>query len=208
VATGEVLGERPFSQNKKALQILTQESGLNGYLLRPLSAQLLPETIPEKKGWVDREKLLAIQGRGRYQQIELAKKWKLSFPQPAGGCILCEKVFGEKLKIMFKNWPSCNGDDVQLLKLGRHFWQGKNLIVLGRNEKENEELEKLAKKSDVLIIPKNFPGPTALIRGKKISKTTVKIAKKRILKFSPKVKKGKLNLSYYFRFKLPVSNDF
>lgn len=193
VATGEVLGERPFSQNKKALAILAEESGLKDRLLRPLSAKLLAETLPEKKGWANRENLFAIQDRGRHQQITLAKEWKLSFPQPAGGCLLCEKVFGEKLKMMFKNCPNCDGDDVQLLKFGRHFWQGKNLIVLGRNKEENERLEKLAQKSDAIITPKNFPGPTALIRGKTINKAAAQKTKKMILKFSPKIKKENLS---------------
>lgn len=186
VATGEVLGERPFSQNKKALEIIAKESGLEDWLLRPLSAQLLPITLPEKKGWVDRDKLLAIQGRRRQLQMELAHKYGFSYPSPSGGCILCEKEFAKKLFDLFEKWPNCNGDDTALLFLGRHFWHGKTKIVLGKNQEENEKLEKMAQKADSLVIPADFPGPTALVRGKHLTSTASKKAKILILAHSPK----------------------
>lgn len=183
VATGEVLGERPFSQNKKALLLIAEESGLNDRLLRPLSAKLLPPTLPEKKGWVRRDQLLDIQGRSRRHQIALAKKFGIkNYPQPAGGCLLTEPVFGQKLKKMFAQWPGCTGSDVKLLKFGRHFWEGKTLTVLGRNQEENHRLEKLAKPSDTLIIP-DFPGPTALVRGKQ-TKNALSKTKRLMEKYS------------------------
>ncbi len=187
VATGEVLGERPFSQNKKALIIIAQESSLDDQLLRPLSAKLLPQTRPEKEGWVDREKLLAIQGRSRKKQISLAKKYKLSYPQPAGGCLLCEPEFAKKLFDLFQKKPNCNGDDIVLLKLGRHFWEGKIKIVLGKNKEENKKLESLAKKEDLLIKPQNFPGPSALLRGEKIRSKEIEKAEEFILSHSKKI---------------------
>lgn len=168
VATGEVLGERPFSQNIQALKIVEKESGLSGFLLRPLSAKLLEQTIPEKKGWVERDKLLAISGRSRKPQIELAKKFGFKkYPQPAGGCILTEIEFGKRLKELLKNRPRCSGNDIQLLKLGRHFWFDSGKIILGRNHEENLKIKKLAKKNDILMELKNIPGPLVLIRGKK-----------------------------------------
>jgi len=124
VATGDVLGERPMSQNKQALELIEKEAGLAGYLLRPLSAKLLKPTIPEKLGWVDREKLLDIRGRSRKRQIALAQKYKIKkYPTPAGGCLLTDLEFGKRLKELFKIYPKCDGNDIELLKLGRHFWQ-------------------------------------------------------------------------------------
>ena len=167
IATGEVLGERPMSQNKRVLELLARKSGLNGYLLRPLSAQLLESTIPEKKGIVNRSKLLALSGRSRKRQIDLAKKWGFEdYPTPSGGCLLTDPNFSKRLKELFRHWPNCGGSDIKLLKLGRHFWAGDAQIVVGRNEKENAEIKKLSQKNDVLIEP-DFPGPTVLVRSKK-----------------------------------------
>jgi len=187
VATGEVLGERPFSQNKKALLEIQEKSGLGKLLLRPLSAKLLPLTLPEKRAWVDRQQLLAIQGRSRKTQLALAQKYNLKFPQPAGGCILTEKEFSKKLFDLFEKWPDCKTKDIKLLFLGRHFWSNKTKIVLGKNKKENEKLEKLTKKNDFLIKPKNFPGPTALLRGKKINSKAIQKAKKLIFSYTKKL---------------------
>lgn len=185
VATGEVLGERPFSQNKPALLEIAVKSGLGERLLRPLSAAFLPKTLPEKRGWVDTKKLPAIKGRSRQIQLALTKKFGLkSFPQPAGGCLLTDPIFGKKLLILFEKWPQATGEDAQLLKLGRQFWQNKILIVLGRNQEENKRLKKLAKKTDALLVPQNFPGPSALLRGAKITAGNISQAKKLILQYS------------------------
>jgi len=192
VATGEVLGERPMSQNKRALGIVEEESSLKGYLLRPLSAKLLPETIPEKKGQVVREKLLAISGRSRKKQIELAKKWKIKhYPSPAGGCLLTDLEFSKRLRELFQKRPDSNGNDIELLKLGRHFFENKVKIIVGRNHEENIRLKELAKKSDVLIELKDFVGPTTLIRnyGKgKISKGILQEAKNLTKLYSKKAR--------------------
>lgn len=167
VATGEVLGERPFSQNQQALKIIEKESGLIGYLLRPLSAKLLEPTIPEQQGLINRSKLLDIQGRSRKKQIGLAKEWGIKeYPTPAGGCLLTDPGFSQRLREMFKNWPNCQGDDIELLKLGRIFWENNVLIVVGREQTENQKLEKLAQSGDLLIEIKNIPSPTTLVRCK------------------------------------------
>ncbi len=185
VATGEVLGERPMSQNKQSLELIKKESGLD--LLRPLSAKLLEPTEAEKRGLVDRKKLLSISGRGRKKQIELAKKWGIKeYPTPAGGCLLTDPEFSKKLKKMLVLWPNCKGSDVKLLKYGRHFWEGENLIIVGRNEKDNKEIKELSLKGDMIIEP-DFAGPTILIRSKKsILKESLIKAKELMLKYSKK----------------------
>jgi len=190
IATGEVLGERPMSQNKPALQLIEKESGLKGHLLRPLSAKLLEPTIAERKGLIDREKLFSISGRSRKRQMELAKKWGIKdYPTPAGGCLLTEVQFGQRFKEMLENWPDFGGADARLLKLGRHFWADDNLILVGRNKEENEEIKKLSQKKDILIEPTEFPGPTILIRGRNIiSEKSLLRAKELMLKYSPKAK--------------------
>ncbi len=164
IATGEVLGERPMSQNRKALKIVEKESGLEGYLLRPLSAKLLEPTIPEKLGLVDRIKLLAIKGRSRKKQIELAKKFGLKYPQPSGGCILTDLNFGKKLKEVLEKRKNLDANDIKLLRVGRHFWYECFKIVVGRNKEENEILKKLARDGDILIEFKKLRGPTTLVR--------------------------------------------
>lgn len=174
VVTGEVLNERPMSQTKNNLILIEKESGLQGKILRPLSAKLLQETEAEKKGFVDRSKLLSIHERQRKIQIALAKKYKISYPTPAGGCLLCEKLFGKKLKDLFKNKKKIESRDIELLKLGRHFHYKKSRIIVGRNEKENKKLMVLAK--DRLIFEvKNWPSPITIIKGKP-NKKAIEIA--------------------------------
>jgi len=199
VATGEVLGERPMTQNKKALELVEKESSLIGYLLRPLSAKLLKPTIPEKKGIVDREKLLDIKGRSRKRQIGLAKKFKISFyPTPAGGCLLTDPEFGKRLRELLKNYPKFNGNDIELLKLGRHFWGGKIKIIVGRNHQENLKIKKLAKKEDVLMEMEIYPGPITLIRNYEkggISKKILEKAKS-LTKFYSKKARDKKDIRF------------
>lgn len=198
VATGETLGQRPFSQNKQALLIIAKESGLKGRLVRPLSANLLPTTLPEKKGWIKKEGLLDIQGRSRKRQTTLAKKIGLTFPQPAGGCLLTEMEFAKKLKLFIKKRPGFKGNSAQLAKLGRHFWFERKFVVLGRDQGENDAIEELALAKDLLVRPANFPGPSALIRAKKIDKNLVDKTKKKILSFSKKDPAIKTGLIVFF----------
>ena len=157
IATGEVLGERPLSQRKKPMQKIEREAGLEGQVLRPLSAKVLPKTEPEKNNLVNRGKLSGIKGRGRKKQMELAKKYRIDYPQPAGGCLLCEKGYVEKLKPILDK-PGLKYKDIALLSVGRHF--AASQIILGKNEDENKKLQK---EKGIKLIPKQ-PGPTALIR--------------------------------------------
>src|SRR5690242_1908943 len=142
--TGEVVGQRPMSQHRAAFQLIDRTSGLEGWILRPLSARLLEETEPEKRGWVDRAKLGAIRGRGRAAQIAMAEAFGLAhYTAPGGGCLLTDREFSAKLSDLFAHVPEDETtlDDVELLRVGRHVRIGERLkIVLGRNAGENAAL--------------------------------------------------------------------
>lgn len=191
IATGEVLGQRPMSQNFRALELIERKAGLIGKILRPLSAQALPETEMEKKQTsprakllVDRTKLYGISGRSRKEQINLAKKYKIKyFPSPAGGCILTDKEYSKKLQELLENIKNPKSSDLELLRIGRHFWSGDTRIILGRNHEENLALKKIAEKNDILTEPKDIPGPTALIRGKN-EEAILDYTKKLLLKYT------------------------
>ena len=147
VFTGEVLDERPMSQHYGALKLVEEESGLKGKILRPLSAKLLPETVMEKKGLVDREKLLGIRGRSRKPQLRLAEEFNIkSYPSPAGGCLLTCREYANKLRDLFKHKKHCSMADAALLSVGRHCRLGESKIIVGRNEAENNVL--VAKKPE------------------------------------------------------------
>jgi tRNA-uridine 2-sulfurtransferase len=166
IATGEVLGQRPMSQKLGALKLIEHQAGLNGKILRPLSAKVLPETEYEKKGIIDRGKLFGISGRGRKVQMALAIKYNIKkYPSPAGGCVLTEKEYSKKLRDLLDNMKNPNARDLQLLRFGRHFWIADKKIILGRNHEENIKLSNLAENGDLLIEPKDIPGPLALLRG-------------------------------------------
>jgi hypothetical protein len=165
IATGEVLGERPMSQNRQALQIVASHSGAGDLLLRPLSAKLLPETRPEREGWVDRQRLLDLQGRSRRRQMELAAAWGIEeYEAPAGGCLLTDSAYSERLRAVMGVARDLEARDAELAKVGRWFWSGDTLVVLGRRHQENEELRKLAEDSDLLLRERDRPGPLALLR--------------------------------------------
>ncbi|MDD5555546.1 MAG: tRNA 4-thiouridine(8) synthase ThiI [Candidatus Pacebacteria bacterium] len=171
VVTGEVLGQRPFSQNKGALELMERKAGLKGMIVRPLSLKLLPKTIPEKKGLIQREWFYDIRGRSRKPQLALAGRFKIkNVPTPAGGCILTDPVFSQRLKKLFELKKNFNGSDVDLVKSGRVFFKGNVLIVVARNEAECKELLKKRKRGDLVLEPYSFPGPTVLVR--KIKKSS------------------------------------
>ncbi len=164
VFTGEVLGERPMSQHLQAMKLIERESGLTGRVLRPLSAKLLEPTIPETLGLVDRERLLAIQGRSRKPQIALAAQFGINdYPCPAGGCLLTDKNFAFRLRDAFAHGED-SLRDIQFLKVGRHFRlaSGKRVVV-GRDETENRILHNIATSQDTILDPAEVPGPTAVI---------------------------------------------
>ena len=176
VVTGEVLGERPMSQNRKALLTIKKESKLENYLLRPLSAKLLEETSAEKENIVDREKLLAISGRSREKQLELAKKYGITkYFTPAGGCLLTDKIFSRKLKDLLASDDFSEGN-IELLKYGRHFRLNKKTkVIIGRDETENQCLQGLMEDDDILLRLEGMSGPYALLRGE-VNEETIKKA--------------------------------
>jgi len=165
ILSGEVLGERPMSQNRSSLGIIERESGFEGRILRPLSALLLAETIPEEEGLVDRNKLLDISGRSRKRQMELAVKMGIEdYPSPAGGCKLTEPAFSKRLRDLFTQ-DVFSLEDIELLKLGRHFRLSTNIkLVVGRNKEENEQLQNFFQDGDFLFKAKNLKGPVSLLK--------------------------------------------
>ena len=164
--SGEVVGQRPMSQTKPSLRYVEKNSGFDGLILRPLSAKILPETIPERKGLVKKEDFLDISGRSRKPQIDLAKKFGIAdYPAPAGGCLLCDKIFSIRLKDLFNHSETCSEAELHLLKHGRHFRLKENIkIIVGRTQKDNESILKYYNPAtDTIVKVKNFPGPTTLI---------------------------------------------
>jgi len=170
VFTGEVVGQRPKSQMPPSLRTVERESGLEGYLLRPLSAKLLEPTVPELRGWVDREKLYAINGRGRKEQIALAEAFGISdYPQPSGGCCtLIQKVYSRRLNDFLEHEGEATLTPlrVRLMTVGRHFRiRSGRKVVIGRNEAENDRL--IASPIEaVCLITLSHPGPVTLIPGR------------------------------------------
>ncbi len=138
VITGEVLYQRPMSQTPDRLRLIEKEAGLEGYILRPLSAKVLPPTVPEIKGWVDRSKLLGIKGRSRKLQLELARKFKLEYEQPAGGCCyLTDENYAFRFKEAFATEGSISRDDLVLFSVGRHLRLPSGVkLIIARNEGE------------------------------------------------------------------------
>ncbi len=167
VFTGEVVGERPMSQNRWAMRLVEVESGLEGRLLRPLSAKLLPPTLPEQEGLVNRENLLAIRGRSRKPQYALAARYGLrEFPSPAGGCLLTDPGFARRARDLLEHHPAFDRNDFDLLKVGRHFRLSPQArIASGRREAENHCLVALAREGDLLLEVRGWGSPVTLLRG-------------------------------------------
>lgn len=169
VFTGEVLGQRPMTQHRNTLALIARQSGLGGLLMRPLSAKLLSPTIPETEGWVKRDELLDIHGRGRTTQMELADAWGIDdYPQPAGGCcFLTDHNFARRLKDLLDHRPHAelHHQDFVLLKIGRHMrLSERTKLILGRDQGENEYIERFLS-AYPQIKPDSIPGPTGVFQG-------------------------------------------
>jgi len=165
--SGEVLGQRPMSQNLSALRAVANSSAVGDYILRPLSAKLLPITPMEEKGLVDRGRLFDIQGRTRRRQEELAREWGVSeYASPGGGCLLTEKGFSHRLRDLLDHNGDASVEDVELLKVGRQFRLSPQAkLVIGRNKANNDEIKKYVRLDDYLIQAVDFPGPVGLLQG-------------------------------------------
>ena len=167
IISGEVLGQRPMSQHAPALKTIEKESGLEGKIVRPLSAALLPPTEPELKGLFRREDLGKIRGRSRKDQLKMAQEFGIENPPNAGGgCLLTDPAFAIRVKDLFKHTETPTTNDIDLLKIGRHFRFDENTkLVVGRNKDENEVIKALALDEDILLEAKDHVGPVTLIRG-------------------------------------------
>ena len=187
IVSGEVLSQRPMSQMKSKMLTIEEETGLKGRLFRPLSAKILEETNIEKKGLVNREEMSDIHGRQRIKQIALAKKYKIDYPDPAGGCVLCEKLMIKRFELVFKR--GLDEEELPLVTVGRQFIIDNAWIITGRDKKENDIIEFVAKKTGELITSDslNLVGPDAIIlNAKKPGKTKItdeiKAATEKIIK--------------------------
>jgi tRNA-specific 2-thiouridylase len=165
--SGEVLGQRPFSQNYRALQQVADLSGYGESVVRPLSAKLLPRTKPEEEGKVDRERLMDIQGRSRARQMGLAREWGITeYASPAGGCSLTDPGFSARLRDLLNHDRPLDRRPVELLKVGRHFRLGERVkAIVGRKFSENETLERLSIPDDALVEVTSHPSPIVLVTG-------------------------------------------
>jgi tRNA U34 2-thiouridine synthase MnmA/TrmU len=169
VFTGEVVGQRPKSQMRPSLNTVERESNLQGYLLRPLSAKLLKPTIPEQRGWVNRERLYGISGRGRKEQIALAQQFGITdYAQPSGGCCyLIDRTYARRLHdfLAHEGVEGLDREQVQLMAVGRHLRlpsEGRVKVIVGRHERENAFLETHSAMG-ILITTIDHPGPTTLL---------------------------------------------
>jgi hypothetical protein len=185
VITGEVLGQRPMSQRRDTLRVIERESGLTGLLLRPLSARHFEPTIPEREGWVDRDRLLAMHGRSRKEQIQLAAELDVkNYPCPAGGCLLTELSFVSKVKDVFAHTDLLNLRDFRLLKLGRHFRiSSLTKVIVGRDEPENDLLERVAEPGEATVRWLEGGSPLGLLLGD-VDDTMLETAAKIVLRYT------------------------
>ena len=168
VITGEVLGQRPMSQRRDTLRVIERESGLEGLLLRPLSAQFFEPTIPEREGWVDRNRLLAFKGRSRKDQIQLADELEVrNYPCPAGGCLLTETSFVPKVRDVFDHSDELNLRDFRLLKIARHFRLGERTkVLIGRSEADNNLLEAATQPGETALRWVDGSSPLGVVMGR------------------------------------------
>ena len=169
VITGEVVGQRPKSQMRFGLAAVERESGLEGYLVRPLSARLLDPTVPEKEGWIDRQKLFAFHGRTRKPQMELAEEFGITrYESPAGGCLLTDENYARLMRDLMEHGALTVGA-VSLLAVGRQFrLPGGAKLVVGRNHAENESLFEMKPSGDLFVKAYERKGPVAVLDGEAV----------------------------------------
>ncbi|QDU95562.1 hypothetical protein [Lignipirellula cremea] len=188
IISGEVVGQRPMSQKRTDLEVIAHHSHLDDLLLRPLSARVLHPTLPEREGWVDREKLYGFVGRSRKELIALGKKLGLrSLPTPSTGCALTEPLFSQKVFDLIQIQPQARRWDYEVLRQGRHFrFDAETKVMVGRNEAENDALKYAHQLPDAAstayLYPANFLGPFALVAGR-ASEKAVAFAAGLLLKY-------------------------
>ncbi|AGW14437.1 putative Thiamine biosynthesis protein [Megalodesulfovibrio gigas DSM 1382 = ATCC 19364] len=192
IVSGEVLGQRPMSQRRDALDIISREAGVRDLLVRPLCAQKLAPTPVEEAGILDRARLRDFWGRGRSGQLTLARELGItSIPTPAGGCLLAEKESVRRYWPVLRRVPAPSPVDFHIANAGRQFWNGQHWLAIGRNREANERLEALAGPQDLVFTLRDMPGPLGLGRqwpGLRWTAETVRTAAAAVLSFSSKVK--------------------
>lgn len=198
VFTGEVLGQRPMSQMRHSMATIEKESGLEGRLLRPLCAQLLDPTIPEQEGLIDREKLLALNGRSRREQVLLAEKFEIrDYLPPAGGCLLTDKNFANRMKDVFTHGYR-DFRETTALKWGRHFRLSPEFkVTVGRDEEENESLKHYAHLDDYIFEFEDRKGPTVILKGSNPSEEVLALAAGFVQKFSKRNTEPPFEVTYW-----------
>jgi len=194
--SGEVMGQRPMSQNKDSLQTVLNESNCDGILLRPMSAKMLAPTIAEEKGWVDREKLEGITGRSRDRQLQMVKEIGLeNFESPGGGCLLTDENFSKKM-FDFIKFDKFEVKDIPVMKFGRHFRLSDGAkLVIGRNQEENQHLQEIENDKYYHIKTVGLPGPHSLL-SKNASQEDKQIATRAILTYCKTKADTQYTLSY------------
>jgi hypothetical protein len=169
IITGEVVGQRPMSQRKDTMPVVAHRSGAEDRLLRPLCGRNLPPTLPEREGWIARDKLLGFNGRSRKPQMELAASYGfVDYAQPSGGCcFLTDEQYSRKLADLWqaRGHREYELDDILLLKIGRHVRPAPNFkLIIGREEGENQFLEGY-RKQFVHLRTVDVAGPLVLVDG-------------------------------------------
>lgn len=197
IITGEVLNQRPMSQNKQALTKVRNESGFSDKILRPLCAKNLEETEMEKAGLVDREKLLGISGRSRKPQMELAEKWNIvDYPSPAGGCRLTEPNFAYRLKEIVVRQGDATPKEIELLRYGRHFiTQNGAKIIISRTKDEGDIIKTLLDSNDIVFYPVSHNGAMGIATGE-LNAEDLKTALKLVGRYSKGKDLDEVTISY------------
>lgn len=188
IISGEVMGQRPMSQRKDALNAVGKLSEIKDLLIRPLSQKLLTDTLPVREGWVIKDEMLDIQGRNRKRQMKMAELYGIDFyPSPGGGCLLTDAGFSRKLKDLMQ-YDMMNKRSIAFLKTGRHLRLNDNVkLIIGRNNDENNILSKLIK-DEIVLQAKDIPGPLGIIQSnKKLKREEIKLAGSILLRYNSKI---------------------
>lgn len=216
IITGEVLGQRPMSQRKETFPLIDKEAGLEGYVLRPLTALNLKPTIPELKGLVKREFLYDFKGRSRKPQIALAEEFGLKdYPSPAGGCLLTDPIYSYRLKELLSHNPDPSIKEINLLRVGRHFRLSAYCkAVIGRDEEENTMIESLGERGDCLIKVIGYGSPVTLVTGKVITEREIELGASLCARYSDGKQMPQLRVSVEkkgygkeMRFSIPAKDE-
>lgn len=198
VVTGEVLEQRQMSQRFDTLMLIEKKAGLEGLVVRPLSGALLPQTLPETKGLINRQSLLKMKGRSRRLSLEIAKKKKIKeFFSPSGGCLLTDPGFCRRLADVLRFREEIALADIELLKIGRHFRISPTAkLIVGRNEDENNRIEEIAQDSHTFLFVPDTGSPNAILIG---DRKSVKEAAAITARYSDKKKEAEVEVHSRYR---------